>query len=437
MLDTFLKKSGKGDWTIQDKKVIFAAILGNALEFYDYTIYAFFASILALRFFPSDDLIISLMATFGVYATGFILRPAGGILLGRIGDLYGRKKALEISILLMIVPTLCIGLLPTYDQAGALAPLLLVLMRMSQGISVGGEIVGSYAFLAEHAGETEKGYVSSFALIGTFGGKWIGTLVAALMTAYVSGPILEEWGWRVPFIGGIFFALAGYHLRKKVGETPIFEAMKRENLVIKSPVKETLITSTPSILLGIGCLVIHTAGLHLLFIYLPTYLNRIIGLSYTESFLSNLLALTAAMLMMPLSAKLSDKAGRLRVLMWGMLSLSILIIPAFIAISQGSRETIIFSHLSLALAFGFMHGPFPSFFMELFPSPIRYTATAISYNVGVVVFGGLSPVVVTWLIGHFETRAAPGAWLLVCAGISLGSMLWIKNTKKEIAEVPV
>lgn len=420
----------------KQKKVIWAGILGNTLELYDYTIYAFFASILARQFFPSSDPVVSLMATYGVFATGFLLRPVGAVLLGAIGDLYGRKKALEISILLMAIPTLCIGILPTYTQVGILAPILLTIMRMLQGVSVGGELVGSYTYLIEHAHPSQKGFIGSMSLVGAFGGKWVGTLLVALMSLFLAESMIEEWGWRIPFIGGIVFAGMGYYLRKKVSETPVFKEMEQNKKVIKSPLKETFCHSKAAILKGIGCLVIHTSGVYLLFIYFPIYLKTVIGLSYMSSLLSNLMALTLCMIIMPLSGKLSDRIGKHPILFWGGFALTALLYPAFVIISQGNAAAAIAMQALLASVFAFMHGPLPTFLIDLFPAQIRYTATAITYNLGVGIFGGLTPIIATWLAGRYESPIAPCSWLIFCGLLSLISLAMTKEETFEPLRTP-
>ncbi len=408
------------------KKTIGAGFLGNALEFYDYTIYAFFAPILSVKFFPSDNILVSLMATYGVYAAGFIFRPIGGLLLGRIGDLYGRKKALEISILLMAIPTLCIGFLPTYAEIGIWAPILLTLIRILQGVSVGGEIVGSYVFLLEHASKNEAAYMTSWGTVGVLGGKWIGTLTAALLTLLVSATVLEGWAWRIPFIGGIVFAVIGYYIRNRVSETPTFKAIQRQNAMTQ-PLLEIFQANMPKILLGIGSLLVQTASLHLLFMYLPTYLKSILNLTYFESYASNLLALSLSMILIPFTGKLADKIGNYKVIFYGTIAFSAILYPAFLIFSMGSPLLVILAQSALAITFAFMHGPFPAFFMDLFPANVRYTSTAVSYNVGVAVFGGLSPVIATWLINQLQTPTAPALWLIFCSFISLGSMVLLKS----------
>lgn len=413
--------------TSDSKKTIGAGFIGNALEYYDYTIYAFFAPVLSMQFFPTDNMLVSLMATYGVYAAGFIFRPLGGLFLGRIGDVYGRKKALELSILLMIIPTLCIGFLPTYAQVGIWAPILLTLIRLMQGVSVGGEVVGSYIFIHEHASKNQRAFMSSWAVVGIFGGKWIGTLTAALLTMFITASALEDWAWRIPFIGGTLFAIVGYRIRSMVSETPAYKEMKSQNSTIKSPVKEMFQTNLYEILIGIGSLVVQTASLHLLFMYLPTYLKTILDLTYFESYASNLLALTLSMILMPLSGMLADKIGKFKVILWGTIAFSLLLYPAFLIFSLGSPILVMMAHASLAIAFAIMHGPFPAFFMELFPARIRYTSTALSYNIGVSIFGGLSPVIGTWLINYLQTPTAPALWLIFCSLISIGSMLLLKS----------
>lgn len=409
------------------KRVVWAGILGNTLELYDYTIYAYFASILAVQFFPSDDPLAGLLAAYGVYASGFLLRPLGAVLLGSIGDRYGRKRALEISILLIALPTFCMGLLPNYSQAGILAPILLTAMRMLQGLSVGGEVSSAYAFLVEHASENEKGYAGTWCLVGNFSGKWFGSLVAMSMTLLFAPAALNNWGWRIPFLLGIIFALAGYWIRRLVSETPAFQEMQKSRQITKSPLKETIKSCGPTIFLCFCWMAAHTTVLQMIFIYFPTYFKSILGFDHTYSLLSNLAALTIAMVVMPLSGKLSDRIGRRPIMLSGAVLLTLLAYPAFVIIAQGQPQTAIAVHLLMAAIYGWMHGPMPATIMELFPANVRCTGSAIAYNLSVGLFGGLTPIISTWLISCLSCPEAPALWIIICGTLSAIATCRIKE----------
>lgn len=417
------------------KRVIWAGILGNALELYDYTLYGYFASILALQFFSASDPVVALLATYGVYASGFLFRPIGAILIGSVGDKYGRKRALEVSILMMAVPTLCIGFLPSYATIGIAAPIILTLIRFIQGMSVGGELAGSFTYLVEHADSNQKGYIGSWTVVGGFGGKLIGTFIAGLLSLTMTPTLLENWGWRIPFILGFFFAGAGYWLRKKVSETPIFEQMKSQATLVKSPWKETFTKAPIEILQGAGIQAVHASFVHTLFIYFPIFLKTELNFSYTEAMFTTFTSMAICAALMPLSGKISDRIGRQPVLLTGTLLLTLFAFPAFWLFSLGDFMLTVATHCLLSALFGLMHGSYPALLNELFPANIRYTASAISYNCGVLLFGGLAPFMATGLIYWLETPIAPVCWLVFCGMISLTTLIWTKETHQYIRQV--
>src|SRR5579863_7567559 len=222
------------------RKVIVSCMIGNALEWYDFALYGYFATILSNQFFPSQDPIASLMATFGVFAAGFIMRPLGGILFGHIGDKKGRKEALLCSIYLMTIPTALIGLLPTYDQVGWLAPALLTLIRLLQGLSMGGEFTGSMIFIVEHTNSQKRGFSGSWAPFSLLLGVLIGSAVATLISMALSPEDLHSWGWRIPFILSIFGGVVGSYMRRTLTDPEKFEQMKENHHLSSVPIMEVL-----------------------------------------------------------------------------------------------------------------------------------------------------------------------------------------------------
>ena len=241
--------------------------------------------------------------------------------------------------------------------------------------------------------------------------------------------MLESWGWRLPFIGGLIFAAAGYLLRRDVSETPEFEKAKQEKPHEVSTLRETLRTARSEILTAIGVFIIHPASVHLLFIYFPIYMKTQLGYTYTEALFSNFAALSISMMLMPVGGWLSDRIGRRPLFLFGSVSLCLFAYPAFELMAQGNYPLAVFMQMLLAIFFSLMHGPYPAFLTELFPTRIRYTASAIAYNVCVGIFGGLSPLIATWLIAFYETPVAPAFWLVFCGMLSTISILSIKDDK--------
>lgn len=417
------------------KKVILAGFFGNALEMYDYTLYGYFASILAIHFFGSQDPITALLATYGIYASGFLFRPIGAVIIGSIGDRYGRKRALEISILMMAIPTLCIGLLPTYATIGIAAPILLTVIRLIQGMSVGGELTGSFTFLVEHADPSQKGYMGSWSVIGGSGGKVLGTLTAGALSLVMTAEALEGWGWRIPFILGLIFAAAGFYIRQKVDETPIFQKLQTSKKIAKAPWKQAF-TEAPTLLLkGVGIQAISSAFVHTLFIYLPIYLKTQLNYSYSEAWFTTLIALITSMFFMPLSGVISDRIGRWPVLFYGTGAITLMALPAFLLMNQGSANITLATLMVMAATFGLLHGSYPAQLSELFPPHIRNSASAISYNFGVLLFGGLAPIAATSLIYLFDSPIAPVAWMIFCGTITLTTLVFTDETHH--AEMPL
>ncbi|MEC7839147.1 MAG: MFS transporter [Chlamydiota bacterium] len=406
------------------KKTIFAGIFGNSLEIYDFNIYAFYAAIIATHFFADDDFTTSLLATYGIFAAGFIMRPLGAILFGYIGDNFGRKKALEISILMMAIPTFIMGILPTYASIGILAPLFLTILRMFQGISVGGELVGSYSFLIEHAPNDQKGFIGSWSLVGAFGGKMLAGIVIAIVAIFLSVESVASYGWRIPFITGIFFAYIGFRFRKGVTETPVFENNSNDHKVKPWHVIKTY---KWSILQAICTSVVHTVSVYTIFIYMPIYMSTVIGVESQTSLFSTIAALCITTFLLPFGGILSDSYGRKKILLLGSITLCAIAFPAFSLINSGNSLLMILGHLSLATIFGVLHGPIPAFFVELFPSRVRYTASAIAYNICTGVFGGFTPFICTWLINVADIPLGNLYWLIFSGFISIIGTLTINE----------
>jgi len=415
--------------TPSTRKLIWASVVGNALELYDYSLYGYFAAILASQFFPSEDPVSSLLATYGVFASGFILRPLGGIFFGNIGDRFGRKVALQISILLMALPTFCIGCLPNYSQVGLLAPILLTFLRLLQGVSVGGELVGSYAFLSEHAPANQKGFMGAWNLVGCFGGKLLGTVVSGGLSFLMAPALLQSYGWRIPFLSGIIFVLLGFYIRKQITETPIFKKMAAEKTTSCKPVREALTEAPGQILRSAGAGIINTTSNYVLFIFFPVFLVTQFKLSYAQAMISNFLSLLLCLFLLPLAGHLSDLFGRRIVQLAGIFALIALIYPAFIAISWNIFPITCLAQMTLAICYALLYGPFPAFLSELFPDRIRYTGSAIGYNLTVALFGGLTPLIATWLIKMFESPFAPAVWVIVSGLVSLITIYFAEETR--------
>jgi MHS family proline/betaine transporter-like MFS transporter len=401
-------------------RTVIAGVIGNVLEWYDFALFGFLAPIISPLFFPAESRIASLLATYGVFALGFLMRPVGGILFGHIGDRMGRKKALEWSVLLMALPTTMLGLLPTYAQIGLLAPLLLTLIRMLQGISVGGEFIGSISFLGEHAPAQSRGFLGSWsAASGTFG-NLLGSGTAALVVTFVPSTDLAAWGWRVPFICGFAVGVVGLWLRLGIAESPQFKKAVAQGEVARVPLLLALRRDGRAILTTAGLTLMLSIGFYLPWIWLPTWMSRIIPhhLPLSEALTINTLAMGVMLVLCPIFGALSDRLGRRVVILVGCAGLTVLAYPLFLLLSTGTELADLQGQLAIALFAAMVGGVAPAAYVELFPTETRYSGIALGYNGTQALLGGTTPFIATWLIEVTGNLLAPAFYFLAAALLS-------------------
>lgn len=397
------------------KRVVVSAAIGQFVEWYDFVVYAYVAGIIATLFFPSDDRVASLLATFAVYAVGFVMRPIGGLLFGSLGDRLGRKNVLAVVILLMGGATGAVGLLPTYAQIGLTAPILLVAFRLLQGLSAGGEAMGSNALVAEHAPDHRRGmyvgFTYSFANLPAI----FAALLVLLLTNVLTAGSYESWGWRIPFLLGGVFSIVGLYIRTRLDESPAFETTRSANRVAESPLLTVLRDHRRALGFAFAMASLSGLGFYTLTGYFANYLVESVGLSSNASLLSNSIALTVAFVTMPLAGLLSDRVGRRPMMMLGAGLSTLLALPAYMLASAGSLVTAVAGQSLLALAVGTFFGPVGIVFLELFPTRIRYSGSAIGYNAAYVLFGGTAPLFGTWLVSVTGSLLAPAVYMTVLA----------------------
>ena len=319
-------------------KTVAAGAIGNVLEWYDFGLFGFFAPVISQLFFPSHDELASLVGTYGVYATGFLMRPLGGVVFGYIGDRMGRKRALELSVLLMAVPTTLMALLPTYAQAGVGASLLLTLFRLLQGLSVGGEYIGSMSFLSEHAPPGRRAFLGSFSSSSVILGSLLGSGVAALLTGLLTEADLLAWGWRLPFLGGIVIGLVGLWLRSGVDESPSFLAARLKGGLADNPIKSAMRQNLGPIAVTLGLTGISAVGFYLPFVWLPTWLARINQppLDQSKALTASTIALVALLILTPLTALLADRVGKKPMFLASAIGYAVLTYPLFLLLKTGT-----------------------------------------------------------------------------------------------------
>jgi MFS transporter, MHS family, proline/betaine transporter len=409
------------------KRTLLAGAIGNVLEWYDFALYGYFAPIFAALFFPSDSPSTSLISAFGVFAVGFLARPLGALLFGYWGDTLGRRNALAWSILLMAIPTCLVGLLPTYEAIGALAPIALTLCRFLQGLSVGGEFTGSATFLVEHAAASQRGYVGSWAGFSAQIGALLGSCVGALIASSLADEALRQWGWRIPFVMGGFIAVVGWYLRTKVPESPAFEAIRRVGNVTASPVRDVFTTQRRAVAQIIGLVWLHGVAFYLLYVYLTTYLVTVTTTSLATVLVLNTSCMTLLALLIPLMGAWSDRIGQPPLLIAGAAGIAILSYPCFLWLTSQDLPRMITAQMVLTVLVACYMGPFFAAVAQLLPTPLRYTGLSVGYNIGAALFGGTAPLIATLLIEWSGNSLAPAFYLSLCATISFAVALTLRK----------
>ncbi len=414
-------------------KAIIACMIGSIFEWYDFALYGYFAAILGKLFFPSSDPLVSVIAAFGVFAAGFAIRPIGALVFGHIGDKYGRKKALVISMLLMTFPTVALGCLPTYEQIGILAPILLIIIRLVQGLSIGGNASGIFTFMIEYAPSHRRGFVGSLSVMSAIKGILIGSGVVAYMSSTLTTQELESWGWRLPFFAGAVVGLLAFYLRKKIPETPRFieECKASDEDKSYSPVKELFKKSKGKLIRSIFMLVLNDIGFYVCFIYLTTYMTMIVKIPMETAMIINTINMLVIIKFAPIMGWLSDHIGRKPIMMGACILFFVSAIPVFSLIDKGGFWQVLAGQAVFAVGVAMYFGTMATMLVEKFPTRSRYTGLAVSLNVTAALFGGTAPLVVTYFIDVTGWNHIPAYYLMVGALVSFVALLFIKDRYRE------
>ena len=401
------------------REAVVAGVIGNVLEWYDFAVYGYFVPVISQLFFPDQNEYKSLLTTLGVFGVGFVMRPIGSVVFGVFGDRYGRRLALSAVIFLMAFSTLAVGLLPTFAQAGLLGPVLLVLARLAQGLSAGGEWGGSTAYIVEFAPEGRRGYIGSWQQVSVGAGFLLGSLSATLLTRWLAPEALLSWGWRIPFLLGILVGIVGAYLRWRLDDTPKFTEIEAHGEVAKTPLVETVTRFPKETLLAFGLTLHNTVAYYIALVYVSTWFRAEVKLPAGTALLIGTLSLLAFVVLIPFTGALSDRIGRRPVLMISCLGYLVLTYPLFLMASSGDLAWCFAMQLTLVLFLAFYAGAAPATYAELFPTRVRYTALSIGYNIAVAVFGGFAPFIATWLIDlSGGNKLAPTFYVLAAALIS-------------------
>jgi MFS transporter, MHS family, proline/betaine transporter len=404
------------------RKVIAAGAVGNVLEWYDFAVYGYFAAAIGRAFFPQEDKVAQVLAAFGIFAVGFLMRPVGGALIGYIGDRFGRRTALTFSVAAMAIPTFLVGVLPGYQTLGVAAPILLTLLRMIQGLSVGGEYTTSIIFMVEHARPDQRGVVGAMAGCGAVGGILAGSATGAVLAAAMPSEMLEAWGWRIPFLIGLVVGLAGFALRRGIADEAV--GKKPEH----SPLLDTLHHRGPLLLRLAGLSVFNSVGFYLIFVYIVSWLQLADGVAPARALAINTASMVVLVPLIVAMGWLSDRIGRRPVMLAATGFAFVTAWPLFWLMHSANPAVEMLGQLGFVLAVGTFIGGQPALMVEAVPGQVRCTAIALGFNITAGLAGGLSPLVATWLVHRTDNNYSPAFMIMAAAAISFIAILNFKET---------
>lgn len=414
-------------------KSILAASFGNVLEWYDFALFTSYSGVLAKLFFPETDPYAATIAIFGIFAAGFICRPLGAIIFGHFGDRLGRIKTLRASVLFISVPTLLIGCLPTYESIGLWAATLLTLLRLFQGICMGGEFTGIIIYLTEMASDKHRGFLSSFAGTGANIGILLATMMVGVMAAFLPAEAIQTWGWRVLFILGGLLGIAIYMLRLGLAETQVFKQIDEQQQIVSVPLKEVLQTAPWLVLRTVGLVCMGATFYYLCFVYLNNYLTEISQLNQQHAAQLQSFFILSMLLFVPLFGMMCDKIGRKPMLMI-IASLTIItVVPGFYLLSTGYLPFVLIALAIFTLISSMEQGTTSVTVVENFPARLRYTGISLGYNIGYALFGGTAPLIAAWLLKNTSNALSPAFYLMFTASITLFIVIFYLRETKAVS----
>lgn len=411
-----------------EKYSIIAGLYGNTLEWYDFILYASFAPIFAEIFFPSTVHFISLLATFSLFAIGFIMRPIGGLIIGHYADYFGRRRALILSMTIMTLSTTLIAFIPDYNAIGIAAPVLFSILRLVQGLAVGGELPGSATYLIEHMFDHRRGLAGSLVLSSVFFGIFSGALIAALFSSLYSGEVLLNWGWRYTYLLGGILGILGIILRLKSSESPSF--LKRDH-TIEIPAKIIMTQFKKPLFLSVLITSIMALANYMLIAYVTTFLVRYQGFMLHDALLINLLSLLLLTLLIPVMGFISDLIGRKPVYLLGLLLLIACIFPIFWLLLSKNWWNVFWCEILLAIVLAPINATVPTMLAEMFPTNVRASGISIGYNIAQALFGGTMPLVALLLIELTGNKLAPAWYLFIWAIVVLIATFYVRESYKK------
>lgn len=405
--------------------------IGNFMEWFDFAIYGFFAAMIGELFFPATTPVVALLSSLSVFAVAFVMRPLGAFVLGPVGDKHGRKAVLVLSVLLMGAATTLIGLLPSYEQVGVLAPLALVVLRCVQGIAAGGEWSGSAAYLVENAPDNRRGLYASL-ISGTAALAFlVGSAVALVLSVGMAPEALLSWGWRVPFLLAAPLSLIGLYIRLRLGDTPAFEKLREEEAVNTSPLRRVGRRDLKPLMVTFACSSVSGVGIYYLATYVNNHLTSVLEIERTTGLALSGVGLFLYLLMCPLVGALSDRIGRRRLNVIGTVGFVLLSVPAFALMSGRDAVGVVLGLVIFGACQALCSVTNVVLLVELFPADTRSSGSALGYNLGLLV-AGPGPLVAAALVNAFGTTVAP-AWYPALVALLAAPVLikWLPETYRR------
>jgi len=413
---------------------LMAGFIGNVVEWYDFALYGYMAGILSGLFFPGENTTAALIATYGIFAAGFLMRPLGSAVFGWLGDTIGRSTTMLISVIMMALPTVLLGCLPTYGTIGVWAPVLLVLIRLVQGLSVGGEFSSSVTYLVETAPEGKRGLSGSWANTGSMTGMLLGSGAAAATTSLLSQTAVQGWGWRLPFLLGGIIGGAAILVRRNLPKSEHFKRHHQDR-PSTSPLLQAFTTNRREMVQAILFASAYGVVFYLPLVYLPEWLHSQVGMPRPLALKINTAATVLLLLLIPVSGWLSDHIfRRTRFIAGAMLLMAVLALPLYSRLTGGDIWAAIVLQFLLAGLLAVPLGSAPAMFVELFPAADRLSGYSVAYNLGLGVIGGATPMLATWLIQATGLSIAPAGLLATAALTAFAVAVWMRDRSREPLE---
>jgi MHS family proline/betaine transporter-like MFS transporter len=412
------------------KKLIAGCVFGNVLVYYDFILYGYFSHIIAKLFFPTTSQFVSLLLTFSVFASGCLMRPIGAMVFGHIGDRYGRKIALLVSITCLTLFTTLMGLIPSYQMIGFWAPICLLLCRLLQGAAISGEEMGAVIYLAENAPLSKRAFVSSIISSSVYFGLLVGSVIAFITLSLVPSDSIATWGWRVPFLFSLVLGIIALIIRSQQADTLEFTKLKVEHALLKNPVTILFKQHYRALIYVIFLCSSLAVAIYLLSVYIPTELNVSMGLDLKTSMLISSAGFFVLSSLILVVGMLTDKIGSRWPLIISSVGFIILAYPIFILLSQKSISLILLADFMMVFFLSLTAGSLLPILVNIFPAQVRSAGGNIAFNISMTLFGSTAPIIALCLVKLFHSATAPASYLMFAAVLTLSCLLIFKSIKQ-------